>query len=99
MKVRFTEAALKDIDEIRDFLLSNYPSAAPLVEKHIRMITRRIGAWPESSPRVAGYPGLRAATLGRFPYRLFYVIDAEAIEILHIHHTSRRPFWEEDFSD
>ena len=79
MKVRFTEAALKDIDEIRDFLLSNYPSAAPLVEKHIRMITRRIGAWPESSPRVAGYPGLRAATLGRFPYRLFYVIDAEAI--------------------
>ena len=82
MKVRFTEAALKDIDQIRDFLLSNYPSTAPLVEKRIRMVTGRIGTWPESSPRITGYPGLRAATLGRYPYRVFYVIDAEAIEIL-----------------
>ena len=99
MKARFAEAALKDIDEIREFLLTNYPSSAPLVERRIRMVTDRIGAWPESSPRVIGYPGLRAATLGRYPYRVFYVIDAEAIEILHIHHTSRQPFWEEGSSD
>ena len=99
MRARFTEAALNDINEIREFLLSNYPSTAPLVEQRIRMVTGRIGAWPESSPRVAGYPGLRAATLGRYPYRVFYVIDAEAIEILHVHHTSRRPFWEDDSSD
>ena len=99
MRVRFTEAALKDIDEIRDFLLSNYPSTAPLVEQRIRMVAERLEAWPESSPRVRDYAGLRAATLGRYPYRIFYLIDVDAIEILHIHHTSRRPFWETDSSD
>ena len=95
MKVRFTEAALSDIHEIREFLLSNYPSVAPLVEERIRAVTKRIGTWPESSPLVIDYPSVRAAPLGRYPYRLFYVITGEAVEILHIHHTSRQPFWEE----
>lgn len=94
MKVRFTEAALDDIHEICEFLLSNYPSTAPLVEQRIRIIAHRISAWPESSPRVTGFPEVRAAPLGRYPYRVFYKITDEAIEIVHIHHTSRQPFWE-----
>ena len=40
MKTRFTEAALSDIHEIREFLLLNYPSVAPLVEQRIRMSPR-----------------------------------------------------------
>lgn len=96
MKVRFTEAALNDIHEIREFLHSNYPSIAPSVEQSIRIVTDRIGAWPESSPRVIHYPAVRAAPLGRYPYRLFYIITDDAVEIVHIHHTSRRPFWQED---
>jgi plasmid stabilization system protein ParE len=94
MKVRFTEPALDDIDEIRRFLLSNYPSVAPLVEQRIRIVAERIGAWPESSPRVIEFPEIRFAPLGRYPYRVFYKITDETVEILHIHHTSRQPFWE-----
>lgn len=94
MKVRFTEAALDDIHEIREFLLSNYPSVAPLVEQRIRVVTTRIGDWPESSPRVVDFPDVRVSPLGRYPYRVFYKITDEAVEIVHIHHTSRQPFWE-----
>jgi toxin ParE1/3/4 len=96
MKVRFTAAALADLDEIREFLLSNYPSVAPLVEQRIRTVTERISSWPESSPRVTARPEIRATLLGRYPYRIFYVITDEAVEILHIHHTSRRAFWEDE---
>ena len=38
MKVRFTEAALADINEIREFLLSNYRPVASEVEQRIRII-------------------------------------------------------------
>jgi len=96
MKVRFTEAALDDLREIREFLLLNYPSVTASVEQHIRIVTDRIGTWPESSPRVIGYPDIRVAPLGRYPYWLFYAIVGETVEILHIHHTSRRPFWEKE---
>lgn len=96
MKVRFTEAALADIGQIREFLLLHYPSVAPMVEERIRRITERLEDWPESSPRVVSYPEIRAVPLGRYPYRIFYAISGETVEILHIHHTSRQPFWEED---
>ena len=64
MKVRFTESALEDIHEIRQFLLSSYPSIVAHVERQIRTVTDRIGAWPESSPRVIDFPGVRATPLG-----------------------------------
>jgi plasmid stabilization system protein ParE len=96
MKVHFTAAALADINEIREFLLSNYPTVAPLVEQRIRTVTERLRFWPESSPRVFERPEIRATPLGRYPYRIFYTIKDEAVEILHIHHTSRRAFWIEE---
>jgi Plasmid stabilization system protein len=94
MKVRFTESALEDIHAIREFLLSNYPSIVALVERQIRTVTDRISVWPESSPRVMDFPEVRATPLGRYPYRVFYKVTDEAVEIVHIHHTSRQPFWE-----
>ncbi len=72
MKVRFAESALDDLNEIREFLRSNYPSTTEPVEQRIRMVVDRIGNWPERSPRVIGYPAIHAAPLGRYPYRLLH---------------------------
>jgi plasmid stabilization system protein ParE len=42
MKVIFTASALQDLDEIRSYLKSNYPTIAGLVEKRLRTTITRI---------------------------------------------------------
>ena len=39
-------------------------------------------------------PDIRVAPLGRFPYKIFYRVRANAVEILHINHAARVP-WDE----
>jgi hypothetical protein len=55
---------------------------------------QRIGDWPESAQEIAERPGVRGVPLIRYPYKVFYKVTDQAIEILYIHHTSRRPPWE-----
>jgi plasmid stabilization system protein ParE len=33
---------------------------------------------------------VRAVPLGRYPYVIFYRVTANAVEILHVHHTARK---------
>jgi len=35
-------------------------------------------------------PDVRVVPLVRYPYRIFYRVADEAVEILHIHHASRQ---------
>ena len=39
---------------------------------------------------VEGRPGVRVVPLIRFPYRVFYRVSPEAVEILHFRHARRR---------
>jgi plasmid stabilization system protein ParE len=94
MKVVYTDEALKDLDAIADWLTVHYPSVAPAVERRIRSVVAHIARWPESSRRTAKRPGVRAMPLGRYPYKIFYRVTDDAVEILHIHHSARQP-WDE----
>ncbi len=49
---------------------------------------------PHGAPEVAERPGVRVAAFLHFPYRLFYRVNEEAIEVLAIRRTSRRPLYE-----
>ncbi|MGZ8323215.1 MAG: type II toxin-antitoxin system RelE/ParE family toxin [Rhodoplanes sp.] len=95
MKVRFTEEALKDLDEIAGFLAEKYPAIAPAVEQRIRAVVARIARWPKSARRSAGRAGVHVAPLGRYPYKVFYRVTDQGVEILHIHQAAREP-WDED---
>lgn len=95
MKVVFTAAALADLRSIAAYLAANYPAAAVAVDRRLRLVITRIARWPESSQRVIERPGVRVAPLVRYPYNVFYRVTADAVEILHIHHTSRRAPWED----
>ena len=86
MKVRYTEEALKDLDEIVEFVAINYPALAPAVERRIRAVVARIARWPRSGRRSAGRTGVHVVPLGRYPHRFFYRVAEHGIEILHIHH-------------
>lgn len=95
MKVIWTEDALRDLDEIATYLSIHYPTVAPAVEQRIRTAVAWIARWPEGARRSAKPEGVRVFTLGRYPYRIFYRVAGDVVEILHIHHAARRP-WDEE---
>jgi toxin ParE1/3/4 len=96
MKIRYTEEALRDLDEILTFIGMNYPAISVAFEKRLRAIERRIGEWPESAPEVEQRPSVRVVSFIRYPYKVFYQVTDEAVEILHIYHGARRSPWESD---
>jgi len=96
MEVIYTDEALGDLDEILEFIESNYPTISAAFEKRLRDVERRIGRWPKSAEEVEQRPGVRVAPLIRYPYKLFYRIANDAVEVLYIHHSARREPWEHE---
>lgn len=94
MKVILTDEALRDLDEILGFIALNYPTVGLSFEKRLRTVLRRIGNWPKSAPEIEQRPGVRVVPLVRYPYKIFYRVTAEAVEVVHIHHAAREAFWE-----
>jgi toxin ParE1/3/4 len=96
MKLVYTQEALADLDAILEFISSHYPGVYAAFERRIRAVEARIGAWPESAPEVADRPGIRVVPLIRYPYKVFYRIENDVVEIIYVHHAARRPPWEAD---
>jgi toxin ParE1/3/4 len=94
MRVVYTREALRDLDEVFTFIAENYPAASAGFQRRVRMIEQRIGKWPESAREVAQRPGVRVVPFIRYPYKMFYRVANDAVQVLHIHHAARRP-WEE----
>ncbi|MGV1014677.1 MAG: type II toxin-antitoxin system RelE/ParE family toxin [Methyloceanibacter sp.] len=94
MRAVYTQGALSDLDEILARLKSVNQFAAAAVENRVRTTVARVERWPRSARAVTQWKGnVRAAPLVRYPYVIFYKIEDDVIEILHIRHTSRAP-WE-----
>jgi toxin ParE1/3/4 len=94
MKVVYTRSAREDLHEIVSYLERNYPTAVPGFETCLEIVVKRIGDWPESAQEIAERPGVRGVPLIRYPYKVFYSVTDRAVEILYIHHTSRRSPWD-----
>lgn len=92
MKVRYTPAALEDLAGIAEWLAIHYPTIAPAVERRIRRTVFVIGRWPGSAQRSDARTEVRAAVVGKYPYKIFYRIADDVVEVLHIHHAARRPW-------
>ena len=96
MKVVYTDDALRDLDEILTYIAANYPTAYAPFEKRLHTAVARIGAWPESAAEVAQRQFVRMVPLVRYPYKMFYRVTQDAVEILYIHHAARQEPWEGD---
>jgi plasmid stabilization system protein ParE len=95
MKAVFTPGALADLNEILDWLKSKNPLAAAAVENSIGATVARVTKQPKSTRTVTQWAGnVRAVPLVRHPYIIFYQVQDDCIEILHIRHTARAP-WRE----
>jgi plasmid stabilization system protein ParE len=96
MKVVYTAEALRNLDGILGFIAERYPKVTAAFENRLRAAVMRIGAWPESAPMVADRPEVRVLPLIPYPYKLFYRVTADAVEILYLHHAARREPWQNE---
>ncbi|HYI26592.1 MAG TPA: type II toxin-antitoxin system RelE/ParE family toxin [Bradyrhizobium sp.] len=92
MKLVYSRRALADLDEIATYYsASASPAIAQSIERRLSDVIDRICRVPEAAPRVSQRSQVRMVAVVRYPFRIFYRVRDNTVDILHIRHTSRRP--------
>jgi toxin ParE1/3/4 len=90
MKVRYSETALRELDEIFAYIHERNRSAAVAVVHRIRRLTSLIGEVPLMG-HLTDEEGVRMMPVVRYPFLIFYALNDETDEvvILHVRHAVR----------
>jgi len=90
MKVRWSETALAEIEDIFSYIYQNNRSAATAVVGRIEGLTVLLEEFPFVG-HLTDEPDVRMLSVVRYPFVIFYAIDDAAGEtvILHVRHTAR----------
>jgi plasmid stabilization system protein ParE len=91
MRLRYRAQALGDIDAIQRYLDERSPSGAHSVLRAIYASIQLIAEHPLSYQRTDD-PDIRVHVVRRYRYKIFYSVVGDAIEVIHVRHTSRRPW-------
>ncbi len=96
MRVVYSPQAIRDLEHIAAYYRSVAdPKIAAAISERIEHVINRIALRPETAPRVINRHGVRVVLAFRYPYKIFYRLRDDAVEVLHIRHTARQP-WTED---
>ena len=96
MRVRYTPEAFLDRERILEYLRERSSSGARNVAASIRDAVAQLVDQPHSGYRTDNSE-VRVISVVRYPYKIFYRVRDDVVEILHIRHTSRRA-WKGDKS-
>ncbi|MET0905221.1 MAG: type II toxin-antitoxin system RelE/ParE family toxin [Bradyrhizobiaceae bacterium] len=92
MRLIYSRRALADLDRIATYYASAAsPSVARSIGKRIESVVDQICRTPHAAPTLSKRSGVRVMAVVRYPFRIFYRVQPECVEIVHIRHTSRRP--------
>jgi plasmid stabilization system protein ParE len=91
MKVRYSPRALGDIERISEYLAERSPSGAQHVLEDIYAAIEFIANQPEASESTDN-PTIRVKIVLRYRYKIFYRVSNDSVDIVHVRHTSRRPW-------
>jgi plasmid stabilization system protein ParE len=96
MKVRYTDTAIAEIQEIFSYISKHDSSAAERVTGYIGQTIGLIEKSPELG--LLKYRQIvRMLPVRRYPqYLLFYTIEKNEVVILNVRHAARRRPWEDD---
>ena len=97
MKVRYTPRAAGDLADILSYLDERSPQGAQNVKKALHKAVALIGRHPQIG-RNSNVEDTRVFPVGRYPYLIYWSIEAGEVWIVHIRHARRRP-WAEELSD
>jgi plasmid stabilization system protein ParE len=90
MKVVYADRARRDIGDIYDSIAQHNPRAAQRVEDAIRTSCEGLAHFAYSAP-ATDEPNVRRLPLVRYPYTIFYRVDAthDLVEIARVIHGAR----------
>jgi toxin ParE1/3/4 len=91
MRVRYREQALADLEAIFRYLDERRPAGARRVIDAIHAAIMQVADRPLSARKTSD-PAIRVKIVGRYHYKIFYQVDADEIDILHVRHGARRPW-------
>lgn len=89
MRLVYTEAASADLDQILIDLATDYPAAYEGFVHRLRMVEEQITMWPRSGAIADRADDLRVVPMVRYPFKLFYMIARDRIEVVHLYHAAR----------
>ena len=89
MRVRYTPQAFSDRERILEYLRERSDVGSRNVAVSIHKAVLQLSTQPDSGYRTNN-PDVRALFVIRYPYKIFYRVRDDVVEILHIRHTSRR---------
>jgi toxin ParE1/3/4 len=92
MKVRWSQTALTELDDIFFYIYERNRSAAISVTKRVEELASLLGEFPFIG-HLTDEADIRILPVVRYPFAIFYAIDdaAGAIVILHVRHTAQEP--------
>ncbi|KAB2938282.1 MAG: type II toxin-antitoxin system RelE/ParE family toxin [Hyphomicrobium sp.] len=90
MRVRFSELALADLEELAAYISQDSPVAAQRVINRIEELCEKLGAVPGMG-RVSELPPARKFVVPPWRYKIIYEIDeaAQQVVILRVYHGAR----------
>jgi toxin ParE1/3/4 len=93
MRVEYSRRALTDLRDIAAYYVSSdNPTVGEAVAARVQEVVARLELAPRSGRPVPDREGVRVAPLLRYSYNIFYAVIGETVRIVHIRHTSRRPW-------
>jgi plasmid stabilization system protein ParE len=93
MKVRYTDTALGEIDEICSYIAQDNTDASADVADAIERTVLLIAERPESAP-VAHAGDVRARLVRGFQFRIYYATNGRELIIRNVRRTKRSRPWE-----
>jgi toxin ParE1/3/4 len=91
VKLNYRAQALADIDAIHSYIEERSPSGARNVLRAIYASIQLIAEHPLTYQRTDN-PNIRVHVVQRYRYKIFYSVVDDIVEIIHVRHTSRRPW-------
>ncbi len=96
MKLRFTQRAVENLNEVSDYLYERNPAAADHVRADIYTGLQNLLLFPAAG-RLQDVAGVRKLVTRKYAYLIYYTVDgpAEEVVILNVKH----PAQARDFED
>src|SRR5436190_23521453 len=94
MKIVYRDLALADLEQISAYLEQRSPIGARNVVQAIHAAILAVAENPEGARRTSDLT-VRVKVVSGYGYKIFYSVGPDAIEILHIRHGERQPWFPE----
>lgn len=88
LRTRLTPRAVRELEQIRAYLLERSPKGADRVRADINRTIRTLARHPG-----IGHPtdvaGVRVIPTAKYPYLVYHAVEGQALVIVHVRHGAR----------